>query len=79
MKTIPHKKPRNHVALALMQRNGAGAHQKTTKAIRTATKRELKKLLKKPPTEFGGFFIPNDYANDKRGENYLFIAQNMLT
>ena len=68
MKPITQKKPRNHVALALMQRNGAGAHQKTVKALRAATKRQLKQLLKKPPTEFGGFFIPNgNYINNKHG------------
>ena len=54
MKT--NNKPRNYVALALMKRNGAGVHEKSNKAKRTSAKRQLRKELKKPPTELGGFF-----------------------
>jgi hypothetical protein len=34
------RKPRNHVALALQKRNGAGAHKKSWKQQRQALKRE---------------------------------------
>lgn len=34
------RKPRNHVALALMKRNGAGSHKKSWKQKRSAWKRE---------------------------------------
>ena len=34
-------KPRNHVALALSKRGGAGAHKKTHKQLRGRWKREL--------------------------------------
>jgi hypothetical protein len=52
-----NNKPRNYVALALMKRNGAGAHEKTNKAKRASAKRQLYKELKKPPTELGGFLF----------------------
>jgi hypothetical protein len=35
------RKPRNHVALALMKRNGAGSHEKTTKQLRGKWKRDM--------------------------------------
>ena len=35
-------KPRNHVAIALMKRNGAGSHTKTTKQLRGKWKRDIK-------------------------------------
>lgn len=57
MKKVTYNKPRNYVALALMKRGGAGAHQKTKKALRALSKRQLKAELKKPPTPFGGFFL----------------------
>ena len=50
-------KPRNYVALALIKRNGAGAHEKTSKAQRAEARRQLNKELRKPPKS-GGFFIP---------------------
>lgn len=51
-------KPRNYVALALMKRNGFGAHDKTAKAKRLEAKRQLIKELKKPSgNKTEGFFI----------------------
>jgi hypothetical protein len=35
------RKPRNHVALALMKRNGAGSHTKSWKQKRQSLKKEL--------------------------------------
>ena len=35
------RKPRNHVALALMKRSGAGSHEKTTKQLRGKWKRDM--------------------------------------
>ncbi len=51
MKTI---KPRNYVALAMINRSGAGAHQKSNKAKRAESKRQLQKELKEPPNKTGG-------------------------
>ena len=34
-------KPRNHIALALTKRGGAGSHKKTHKQLRGRWKREL--------------------------------------
>ncbi len=53
---MKQSKPRNYVALALMKRNGAGAHDKTGKAKRAEAKRHLIKEIKKP-SKTGGFFI----------------------
>lgn len=50
-------KPRNYVYLAVMKRNGAGAHEKTFKAKRAEAKRQLAKELKEPPTKLGGFLF----------------------
>lgn len=36
------RKPRNHVALALMKRSGAGSHQKSHKQLRQKLNREAK-------------------------------------
>ena len=49
-------KPRNYIALALMKRNGAGAHDKTNKAKRAESRRQLMKELKKPSINLDGFF-----------------------
>ncbi len=49
-------KPRNYVALALMKRNGAGAHDKSTKAKRAEAKRQLMKEMKKP-SKTDGFLL----------------------
>jgi hypothetical protein len=35
------RKPRNHVVIALIKRNGAGSHQKTHKQLRGEWKRNL--------------------------------------
>ncbi|HLX54221.1 MAG TPA: hypothetical protein VKR58_09785 [Aquella sp.] len=53
---MKQSKPRNYVALALMRRNGAGAHDKTSKAKRAEAKRQLMKEIKKP-SKTDGFFI----------------------
>ena len=53
---MKQSKPRNYVALALMKRNGAGAHDKTGKAKRAEAKRHLIKEIKKP-SKTDGFFI----------------------
>ncbi len=50
-------KPRNYIALALLQRNGSGAHDKSHKAKRNAEKRELIKELKKPSVKIDGFLL----------------------
>ncbi len=34
-------KPRNHVVVALLKRNGAGSHTKTTKQLRGKWKRSI--------------------------------------
>ena len=59
-------KPRNYIAIALIKRNGAGAHGKTNKAIRAYSRRELLKELKKPSIYLGGFFnhIYNGYMHE---------------
>ena len=58
MKIMKQSRPRNYVALALMKRGGAGAHIKTSKAKRTAAKRQLGKELRQPSEKFsGGFFL----------------------
>ena len=49
-------KPRNYIALALIKRNGAGVHYKTSKAKRALARRELMKELKKPSIYLDGFF-----------------------
>lgn len=53
---MKQSKPRNYVALALMKRNGAGAHDKTEKAKRVKARQQLIKELKKP-SKTDGFFI----------------------
>jgi hypothetical protein len=53
---MKQSKPRNYVALALMKRNGAGAHDKTKKAKRAEAKRHLIKELKKPSKPDGFFY-----------------------
>lgn len=55
---MKQSKPRNYVALALMKRGGAGAHVKSNKAKRMATKQQLAKELRKPSDNYsGGFFL----------------------
>lgn len=56
---MKQSKPRNYVALALMKRNGSGAHDKTAKAKRAEAKRHLIKELKKPSKTDGLFINPN--------------------
>lgn len=54
---IMQKKPRNHVALALMQRNsGSGVHQKTNKALRKTANQELRKQVKKAKNNLADIF-----------------------
>ncbi|MCC2624271.1 MAG: hypothetical protein K0R14_144 [Burkholderiales bacterium] len=53
---MKQSKPRNYVALALMKRNGAGVHDKSSKAKRAEAKRQLIKEIKKP-SKSDGFFI----------------------
>lgn len=50
-------KPRNYVALALMKRNGAGAHVKSNKAKRQKEKLSLRKELREPPSYSQGGFL----------------------
>ena len=38
---VKTRKPRNHVVIALMKRNGAGSHQKSHKQLRGEWKRDL--------------------------------------
>lgn len=38
-------KPRNHVTMAMMKRNGAGTHEKSNKSKRQQEKVQLKKQL----------------------------------
>ena len=40
-KNMKTRKPRNHVVIALMKRNGAGSHKKTTKQLRGKWKRNI--------------------------------------
>ncbi|MCE3267981.1 MAG: hypothetical protein K0R49_233 [Burkholderiales bacterium] len=63
-------KPRNYVALALLKRNGAGAHEKTTKAKRAQSKRQLIKELKNP-SKTDGFFITSLIK-------YLYLVKNFI-
>lgn len=39
-------KPRNPLVPALARRNGSGAHQKSSKALRQAAKRQLQRRLR---------------------------------
>lgn len=50
-------KPRNYVALAMMKRNGSGAHVKPNKSKRQQQKIQLRKELREPPTYPAGGFL----------------------
>jgi|GEM_PF-1896088 len=67
---MKQSKPRNYVALALMKRNGAGAHDKSGKAKRAEAKRHLIKELKKP-SKTDGFFIG-------KLTNYLYQISTLI-
>jgi hypothetical protein len=76
---MKQSKPRNYVALALMKRNGAGAHDKSSKAKRAEAKRQLMKEIKKP-SKTDGFFITQlaSYHLHANGDPYLFMLNRYV-